>query len=460
MDHRDPKQEIVIAGAGCAGLAAGINLLNRGHSVTILEDLDRVGGLAGGIEIGGNIYEYGPHIFHTTDPEVLDQVQRIAGHVLIPFQRSIKIKFLGKFFDYPLSFKDMFKNLPIMTVIHAFLSFIWHFLFGFLRGKGGLTNSEKVLQRYYGDVVYRLFFKDYIFKVWGCSPSDMSASFAEQRIPQFDFWKPFHWIYGFIAKKKKREISAKGYIERVEGQFFTTKKGFFLICEAFADEFCRRGGVLELNSKVVKIHTENNSCCGVEYQAKGIQLRKNCNIFISTIPINLLPEMLDPKPPMEIFSHSEKLRFRGILFIGLLIKRKPILPASFMYFRDKTFNRITDLSYFHIEIEPLDATILIAEITCQPEEISEHEASLISETVVEELLAEGLITRNDVLEKNSYKIKHGYPIYSVGYENHLEHLENFLAQYRGIYSIGRQGSFSYHNTHVSMKMGMDLGENL
>jgi protoporphyrinogen oxidase len=404
MDHRDSKHEVVIAGAGCAGLAAGISLLNRGHSVTILEDLDRVGGLAGGIEIGGNTYEYGPHIFHTTDPEVLDQVKRIAGHVLIPFQRSIKIKFLGRFFDYPLSFKDIFKNLPTMTIIHAFLSFFWHSLSGFVRGEGDLKNSERVLQRYYGDVLYRLFFKEYIFKVWGCSPQNMSASFAKQRIPQFDFWKFFHRMYEFIATRSKREVSTKGYVERVEGQFFTTKKGFFLICEAFADEFCRLGGILKLDSKVVKICTDDSSCCGVEYQIDGEIIKTNCRIFISTIPINLLPEMLDPKPPIEISYHSKELRFRGILFIGLLIKRKPILPASFMYFRDKIFNRITDLSYFHVEIEPLDATILIAEITCQPEEISEHEENEISERVIEELLAEGLITRNDVLEKNTYRI--------------------------------------------------------
>jgi phytoene dehydrogenase-like protein len=86
-------KKIIVAGAGCAGLASAIALAKRGHSVTILERLHRVGGLAGGIEIGNNTYEYGPHIFHTTDPEVLADVKRIAGSVLIPYERTIKIKF-------------------------------------------------------------------------------------------------------------------------------------------------------------------------------------------------------------------------------------------------------------------------------------------------------------------------------------------------------------------------------
>src|SRR5690242_10761821 len=109
------KPKVVIAGAGCAGLAAVIALQKRGYDVTILEKLDRVGGLAGGIHIKGNTYEYGPHIFHTTDPEVLEDVKRIAGHVLIPFEKTIKIKFLGKYFDFPLSVPDILLKLPVAT---------------------------------------------------------------------------------------------------------------------------------------------------------------------------------------------------------------------------------------------------------------------------------------------------------------------------------------------------------
>ena len=110
--------------------------------------------------INGNVYEYGPHIFHTTDPEVLADVQRIAGHVLIPFHKTIKIKFLGKYFAFPLAIRDVIFKLPVRTVAHAALSFAWHFVSGGVAGERGMVNSEKVLQRYYGDVLYRIFGRD------------------------------------------------------------------------------------------------------------------------------------------------------------------------------------------------------------------------------------------------------------------------------------------------------------
>ncbi|MCI0474871.1 MAG: NAD(P)/FAD-dependent oxidoreductase, partial [Anaerolineales bacterium] len=61
-------QPIIILGAGCAGLAAGMRLTKRGYRVVLLERADHVGGLAGGVRLNGNTYEYGPHTFHTTDP--------------------------------------------------------------------------------------------------------------------------------------------------------------------------------------------------------------------------------------------------------------------------------------------------------------------------------------------------------------------------------------------------------
>src|SRR5438874_12229083 len=41
---RVPSKRVVIIGAGLAGLVAGLELVNRGHEVTILEARNRAGG--------------------------------------------------------------------------------------------------------------------------------------------------------------------------------------------------------------------------------------------------------------------------------------------------------------------------------------------------------------------------------------------------------------------------------
>ena len=185
--HLDGR--VIIIGAGCAGLAAGIALQKRGIPSVILEKGSRVGGLAGGIELNGNIYEYGPHIFHTTDPEILKDIKEFCGDVLQPYQRSVKIKFGNRYFSYPLSLIDIVTKLKPITVLHAGLSLAKHTLLGILKQKNDLDNSEKVLRRYYGDVLYRIFFRDYIEKVWGMTPAEMSPLFAQQRLPQFSIRK-------------------------------------------------------------------------------------------------------------------------------------------------------------------------------------------------------------------------------------------------------------------------------
>ena len=56
--------------------------------------------------IGGSVYEYGPHIFHTTDPEILAEIKVTMGPDLLPYKHTIRTKFLGNYFQFPLSMRE------------------------------------------------------------------------------------------------------------------------------------------------------------------------------------------------------------------------------------------------------------------------------------------------------------------------------------------------------------------
>ena len=47
-------KHIVIIGAGPAGLTAAIELLKKGHTVTVLEATDRIGGISQTVRYHGN----------------------------------------------------------------------------------------------------------------------------------------------------------------------------------------------------------------------------------------------------------------------------------------------------------------------------------------------------------------------------------------------------------------------
>ena len=459
MSAGDVRKRVVIAGAGCAGLATGLALQKRGFQTILLERANRVGGLAGGVEINGNTYEYGPHIFHTTDPEILGDVKSICAGFLEPFERTIKIKFGGRYFDYPLSPFDILTKLPPWTVVHAVFSLAWHFTRGFWQ-RGEFANSEDALRRYYGDVLYRIFFRDYIHKVWGMGPREMAPSFFMQRLPRFSLKRMVLKGWHKLFPEKPKTISTEGYVENVEGEYFTTRKGFSLICEAFAAEYVKHGGVLQLRSSVKRVNVRDGRCRSVSYVENGVEREAECDWFVSTIPINVMPGLIDPPADPALLAASRALRFRGIVFVGLLVRKTGILPASFMYFRDKSFNRITELTRFKVEVQPAGATILIAEITCQPSDAAWIDEERTARTVIEELVGDGLLDAADVIEHHVFKAEHGYPIYRVGYEKELATALAHIERYGNLFSIGRQGRFAYVNTHVAMKMGYDLARKI
>jgi protoporphyrinogen oxidase len=378
--------------------------------------------------------------------------------VLIKFEKTIKIKFLGKYFDFPLSIPDILTKLPPLTVLHALLSFAWHFTLGFIKGNGDLTNSEKVLKRYYGDVLYRLFFEDYIYKVWGIPPSGIAASFAKERIPRLDILDVVDKLKRKIFGAPVESVTTDGYVEKVAGDNYTTKKGFSLIADCYAEELTRLGGTLLFNAPADKLLAQDGRIHAI-VTSDGKSF--SCDEVVSTVPISLLPGLISPPPSTELLNSAAKLRYRGITFVGLLINRRKVLPASFMYFRDKCFNRITDLGQFEVEVSPAGATILIAEITCQPGEPLWNDHDLAKNQVIDELIAEGLLGASDILEAHVFQTHYGYPIYEVGYEKALKSvLSGISSKYTNLQTIGRQGKFAYINTHIAMKMGYEAARTI
>lgn len=441
------RAPVVVLGAGCAGLAAARRLRELGVPTVLVEAEDRVGGLAGGVKLGGDIYEYGPHIFHTTDARVMADVKALMGEDLLPYERTIRIKFLGEYFKFPLSIPDVLRKLPLTTVIHAGGSFFFHFIKGFFV-KPAVENSETVLRRYYGDVLYRIFFKDYIERVWGVSPAGFSPAFARERIPRFSI---LEWLDKAVPRK------TAGFVEKVEGELWTTKRGFSLICERMAEDFRKKGGELRLSTRAEGVRREGNKVVAVEL-ASGETLA--CAGVINTLAINDAARMIKPALDAKALDAASKLRFRAIVFVGLKIRRPKVLDASFMYFREHSFNRITDLAHFAFHMDPPGTTLLTAEIACDPGDPFWTDDAAAVEAVTADLVRERIIRRDEILESHVFRARQAYPVYSLGYEDALAALLGAFDSLENAETAGRQGRFQYVNTHVAMRMGAAAAESL
>jgi protoporphyrinogen oxidase len=458
-DQNANGRVIAILGAGCAGLAAGIRLTKHGYRVILLEKDDHVGGLAGGVRINGNTYEYGPHTFHTTDPEILDDVMTLTGDELIPYIRTIKIKFLGNYYKFPLAISDVLLKLPPQTVIHAGLSFLWHFIIGRI-WKPAEKNSETILKRYYGNVLYEIFFKTYITSVWGITPAEFSPAFARERIPRMNILEFLDKIKLGAQRRLGHTVKTDGYVEKIEGNLYTTRQGFSLITQRMADEVVKRGGQVKLNTEVTGICREGGHVQAVEYVRSGERKQIKCDAVVNTLPINEALLMIKPLPDPEIVHSSKELKFRALVFVGLLVRRAKVLPSSFTYFRQHSFNRISDLAQFGFHITPEGSTMLVAEISCDVNDRAWGDENFAKQSVLDDLVAEKLVTHEEVIEMHVFRAKHAYPIYTLHYEKHLAVLLKAFANMANAETAGRQGRFQYINTHIAMKMGYEAADRL
>jgi len=211
---------------------------------------------------------------------------------------------------------------------------------------------------------------------------------------------------------------------------------------------------------VTRLEREGNRIARVIYEQGDATRQIECAGVINTLPLNEVVLMIAPGLGDAVEGAARALKFRALVFVGLLVRRDKVLPSSFMYFRQHSFNRISDLAQFGFRIEPAGCTQLVAEISCDVTDRAWTDEPFAKEAVLADLVAEGLLTRAEVLEMHVFRARHAYPIYALGYEERLATLLQAIGALANMETAGRQGRFAYINTHIAMKMGYEAAERL
>jgi hypothetical protein len=107
----DVANQVVILGAGPAGLTAAYELSNLGLPCVVLEKDRVVGGLARTVEYKKFRFDIGGHRFYTKVSLVQRIWRDILGDDLLSCKRLSRIYDKSKFFQYPLQPMDAFRGL-------------------------------------------------------------------------------------------------------------------------------------------------------------------------------------------------------------------------------------------------------------------------------------------------------------------------------------------------------------
>ncbi|MGH3743744.1 MAG: FAD-dependent oxidoreductase, partial [Mycobacteriales bacterium] len=199
----DAAGQVVVIGAGPAGLTAAYALSGRGAPVTLVEGDAIVGGISRTAERDGWRFDIGGHRFFTKVTRVSD-----LWHEILPADqfllrpRMSRIFYNGKLYDYPLKAGNALRQLGILEAVKCVASYAR----ARIRPPADQTNYEGWLVARFGWRLYRTFFKTYTEKVWGIPVSEMPADWAAQRVKNLSLLSAV--VNAILPKRNQKDITS------------------------------------------------------------------------------------------------------------------------------------------------------------------------------------------------------------------------------------------------------------
>lgn len=483
------KKKVVIIGAGPAGLSAAYELLKnkKKFDVTVIEELDQVGGISKTINYKGNRMDLGGHRFFSKSDRVNDfwnEIMPLQGvnsfddkitgcnkelseggpdpeksdDVMLVRNRVSRIYYLKKFFNYPISISlETIKNMGFIRTIQSGFSYLKSLIF---------KKKEDSLENFYinrfGKKLYSMFFEGYTEKLWGRHPSDISADWGAQRVKGISITAVLKDAFSklFHLKSKKIETSL---IE----QYYYPKYGPGHLWEKVASLVEENGGKVLTNHKVLSINVKDNNIKSVVCEVNGEKVTIKGDIFISSMPIKDLINSLDNvEVPKKVLNIANGLPYRDFVTVGLLVKKLNLknetnikvyndsIPDCWIYVQENEvkMGRIQIFNNWSpYMVKDAKNTIWIGlEYFCNENDdfwnMSDRESA---DFAINELIKMDIIDKEDVLDWHREKVKKAYPAYFDTY-NQIDKVIKYLNKFDNLYCIGRNGQHRYNNMDHSM----------
>lgn len=439
-------KEVIVIGAGPAGLACASRLLELGLKPVVFEASERVGGLAGSIVLWGNTVDLGPHRFFSSDPVVNEFWHKHVGGQHLYVNRQTRIFYKGKFFQYPLKPINALLGLGVIKSILAISSL----------GKSKIfrvspeTTLDAWITNRFGKVLFKTFFKTYTEKVWGIPCSELDADWAAQRIKGLTLFGAIK--NAFFSKNNKLKTLVDEFAYPIQGnQYFYDQQLKFIE---------NNGGEIKFNSPIVELIVNQNQVAGV-ITATGEKYFSDT--VVSSMPLTKLVAGI-PNIPEEVEASLSKLRFRNTILSYLLIEGDNPFPDQWLYIHEPTLihGRVTNFANWSPKLMINDNQIVLClEFWCFDEDKiwSETEEKLI-DLSFEEIKRTGLLPNHKMISGKIIKLRRSYPVYDHGYLEPLEVVTNFVDSFKGLMPIGRYGAFKYNNQDHSILMGLLAAEKI
>ena len=449
------EEEVVVIGAGPAGLTAAFQFHKHGIASTIIEADDMVGGISRTAQRDGWRFDIGGHRFFTKVQPVED-----LWHEILPDEdflmrpRKSRIFYNGKYFDYPLKASNALKNLGIVEAVLCVLSYAA----AKVRPPKDQTNYEGWLVARFGWRLYRTFFKTYTEKLWGVPVSEMPADWAAQRVKGLSLGNAI-WN-ALLPKKNQKDITS--LIE----EFQYPKYGPGMMWEVCTQKVTDQGSTITMETAVTKVaHADGKATSVTATHKDGTTTEYPATQVISSMPISHLLEAMDPPVPTEVKAAAEDLRYRDYMIVALAMPSELIgFDDNWIYIHDPKVRtmRIQNFgSWSPYMVKEGRNTLGLEYTVWEGDDEWNADDEWLIERAKKELEQLGLCRAGQIEDGWVVRQPKAYPIYDERYRANVDTLRGWLREHASnVHPVGRNGMFRYNNQDHSMFTAMLTVENI
>ena len=442
--------DVVVIGAGPAGLTAGYELSKSEKQVLVIEKKDQVGGLAETKVFGDYRYDIGPHRFFTKNKEVYDLFLEMLGEDAVAVNRKTRILFKGSYFDYPLTPLNALFGLGVIESMKIGFSYLTARVKSYLK-LSSINNFEDWVIDKFGKKLYSNFFKNYTEKVWGIDCQDIGKDWAAQRIKGLSLSTAIKFALFPNSKKRPKTLV---------DLFYYPKLGAGMLWEKFEEYLLNNNVDILKNSYVIDVNYKDD-LLEVTYESNGkkeIVLTKH---LLFSNPLLDFIKYFKNEVPNKVLEASNNLDYRDHISVHVTIDKK-LFDDNWIYIHspDLKMARIADFTNFSKDMSIEGNYPITLEYFCfENEKIWNDTDENIIAIALEELKNIFPVNFNVVHSAVTRNPK-AYPVIRTGYEEYITIIRDWLKDHKNITAIGRSGMFKYNNQDHAMATGLYAVRNL
>ena len=431
------KKNIIILGAGLAGLSAAWHLQRKGCDYQIFEKNAEAGGLCRSKKTPLEFtFDYTGHLLYFKNNYTFKLIKKLLGDNLARHQRDSWIFSRGIYTRYP--FQANTYGLPSGVIKDCLLGLVKVRRLNREKNNSNKTgNFEDWIFKTFGDGIARHFMFPYNRKFWTMEPRELTCQWLDGYIPVPTLEETLSGALSDFTK-------SFGYNQEF---WYPLKGGIGKLTYAFQKQLKK----IEMLKEVI----------GIDLKKRRVKFKDGKKIIfdrlISTLPLVEMARLVKSLPS-DITASLARLRYTSIFNLNLGINRKSISDKHWIYFPEQKFifYRVGFSSNFSSDLAFSDKSSLYTEVSYSKDKPIDKRK--IAGRIVNDLIKSGIISKNDkIITRNTNNIKYGYVIYDKHHRQSTEAVSDFLAKNQ-IYSIGRYGRWRYMSMEDAILDGKQAAE--